>query len=233
MKNKLWAIVPAAGVGKRMGQGVPKQYLEIFGRSVLEHSLSCLSQTHLFSGIVLAAKPGDGRANAIASLFKNIIPAAGGFERVHSVRNALSELKDRAQPDDWVFVHDAVRPCLRAQDIVRLHEAISSHPVGGILATPLRETLKNAQDGQITETLCRSNLWQAQTPQAFRYGLLVEAINKALVDNAVVTDEASALELMGHSPLIVEGSSDNVKITFPEDLLYAEFILKQREAVCA
>jgi 2-C-methyl-D-erythritol 4-phosphate cytidylyltransferase len=231
--SKVWAIVPAAGIGKRMNTALPKQYLPLNDLPVLQHTLQSLTNTHLFSAIVLAAKPGDGRAHAIASLFKNIIPACGGFERAHTVRNALAELADRASPEDWVFVHDAARPCVRPEDILRLHQAIQDHPVGGLLAIPLRDTLKHAESGHAARTLDRNTLWQAQTPQAFRYGLLVEAIQHALANNIPITDESSALELMGHAPLLVEGSSDNFKITFAEDLLYAEHILKQRETTCA
>jgi len=230
---KNWAIIPAAGIGKRMNAHLPKQYMELAGRSVLEHSISCLSKTQLFTGIILAAKPNDGRANAIASLFKNIIPACGGLERVHTVRNALSELEGKASPNDWVFVHDAVRPCVRPEDIIRLHQAIQDHPVGGLLALPMRDTVKLAEAGHAVKTIDRTDLWQAQTPQAFRYGLLAEAINQAIANHLPITDEASALELLGHAPLLVEGSSDNLKITFAEDLLTAEHILKQRETACA
>jgi 2-C-methyl-D-erythritol 4-phosphate cytidylyltransferase len=230
---KNWAIIPAAGIGKRMNAHLPKQYMSLNDLPVLQHTLQALTNTNLFTGIVLAAKPNDGRANAIASLFKNIIPACGGLERVHTVRNALAELADKASPNDWVFVHDAVRPCVRPEDIIRLHQAIQDHPVGGLLALPMRDTVKLANAGHAKETLDRSALWQAQTPQAFRYGLLVEAINQAIANNSAITDEASALELLGHAPLLVEGSSDNLKITFAEDLLYAEHILKQRETACA
>jgi 2-C-methyl-D-erythritol 4-phosphate cytidylyltransferase len=230
---KSWAIIPAAGIGKRMNAHLPKQYMTLNDLPVLQHTLLALTKTNLFTGIVLAAKPGDGRANAIASLFKNIIPACGGFERVHSVRNALAELNGRASPDDWVFVHDAVRPCVRPEDIIRLHQAIQDHAVGGLLGLPVRDTMKQAEAGHAIKTLDRSELWQAQTPQAFRYGLLVDAINQALANNSVITDEAQALELVGHAPLLVEGSSDNIKITYSEDLTHAEHILNQRETACA
>lgn len=221
-KPRCWGIVPAAGSSKRMPAGVPKQYLDLKGASVLEHVLRKLTDTQLFETIVIATQPNDGRAQAIASLFPNIILAAGGSERVLSVRNALLELSCRAAPDDWVFVHDAARPCVRVADILKLYHAIENDSVGGLLAIPMRDTVKQANGGRATHTVDRSVLWQAQTPQAFRYGLLVEAINHAINHQLPITDEASAIETIGHQPILVEGSSDNLKITFQQDLLLAE-----------
>lgn len=227
-----WAIVPAAGQGKRMGVSLPKQYADLLGQPVLQRTLQRLVDTHLFDGIVLAAKPNDGRANAIASLFDSIIPACGGAERVLTVRNALSELADKASEHDWVFIHDAARPCVRVQDILNLHAAIQSEPAGGLLALPMRDTVKLSENQHATTTIDRSALWQALTPQAFRYGLLVEALNQAIHKGLTVTDDASAIELMGYTPLLVPGSSDNLKITFPEDMVLAENIIRTQEQSC-
>lgn len=220
----IWAIVPAAGVGKRMGQSLPKQYMNLNGMPVLQHTLSRLTETQLFENIVLGSQPNDGRAHAIASLFPDVILAAGGSERFLTVRNALSELADKASENDWVFVHDAVRPCIRPKDIIKLYQAIEHDPVGGLLALPIRDTIKQSQAGRAVKTIDRDVLWQAQTPQAFRYGLLVEAVNHAIKEHLPITDEASAVEAMGYQPLLVEGSSDNLKITYPEDLTIAEAI---------
>jgi 2-C-methyl-D-erythritol 4-phosphate cytidylyltransferase len=216
-----------------MGSSLPKQYAELLGKSVLEHTLQRLTDTQIFENIILAAQPNDGRANAIASLFKNVTLACGGFERVLTVRNALSELSDKAAPGDWVFIHDAARPCVRVNDIHRLHQAIQRDPIGGLLAVPMRDTVKLSENGRSIKTIDRSVLWQALTPQAFRYGILVEAINQAIAERSPITDDASALELLGHAPLLVEGTSDNLKITFPEDMLLAQTILQAQDESCA
>jgi 2-C-methyl-D-erythritol 4-phosphate cytidylyltransferase len=216
-----------------MGSSLPKQYAELLGKSVLEHTLQRLTDTQLFEGIILVAQPNDGRANAIASLFKNVTLACGGSERLLTVRNALSELSDKAAPDDWVFIHDAARPCVRVNDIHRLHQAIQHDPIGGLLAVPMRDTVKLSENGRSTKTVDRSALWQALTPQAFRYGILVEAINQAVSKRSLITDDASALELLGHAPLLVEGASDNLKITFPEDMLLAQTLLQAQDESCA
>jgi 2-C-methyl-D-erythritol 4-phosphate cytidylyltransferase len=230
---KSWAIVPAAGIGKRMGSFVPKQYAQLSGKSVLEHTLQRLTDTELFEDIVLASQPNDGRAQAIASLFKNVILACGGSERMLTVRNALSELENKAAPDDWVFIHDAARPCVRVEDIHRLHQAIQQDPIGGLLALPMRDTVKLSDTGRSKQTVDRSVLWQALTPQAFRYEILVKAIHQAIAQRLPITDDASALEHLGHQPLLVEGASDNLKITFPEDILLAQTILQIQEKSCA
>lgn len=205
-----------------MGGSLPKQYMSLNGMPVLQHTLTRLADTQLFEKIVLAAQPNDGRAQAIASLFPQVILAAGGSERFLTVRNALSELADMAAPEDWVFVHDAVRPCVQPQDIIKLYQAIENDSVGGLLGIRVRDTIKQEQKGRVAQTIDRETLWQAQTPQAFRYGLLVEVINHAIEKKLMITDEASAIEAMGHQPLLVEGSSGNLKITYPEDLLLAE-----------
>lgn len=230
--NSCWCVVPAAGLGKRMGMSLPKQYQELAGKPVLEHTLTRLNETGLFENIVLAAQPNDGRAQAIASLFPNIILASGGSERFLSVRNALLELADKADPLDLVFVHDAVRPCVLASDVIKLFNAIKDDPIGGLLAIPMRDTVKLADGLRSAKTIDRSVLWQAQTPQAFRYGILLEAINQAIAQKLSITDEASAVELLGHQPLLVEGSSDNIKITYAQDIILAQTILTQQETPC-
>lgn len=207
-----------------MGSSLPKQYVDLAGKPVLQHTIERLLETQLFDEILIGAQPNDGRAAAIASLFKNVTLTTGGAERVLTVRNALSALSDRAQPDDWIYIHDAARPCVKPEDILKLHHAIENDPIGGLLALPMRDTVKQADQTRSIKTIDRSALWQALTPQAFRYGILVEAINQALAKKLPITDDASALELMGHQPLLIEGSSDNIKITYPQDLLLAEIL---------
>lgn len=230
---KCWAIVPAAGLGKRMGQSLPKQYASLNDEPVLTHTLRKLTQTNLFHQIILVAQAGDARAQAIASQFENVEVVAGGSERIVSVRNGLHALEASAQPQDWVFVHDGARPCVDPNDIIKLHQAIKSHPVGGILAVPAHDTLKQASDQHITKTIDRSVIWQAQTPQAFRYGMLKHVIDSAVENKLTLTDEAQGFELQGEQVLLVEGRRDNIKITRPEDIEMAAFILaREKEAIC-
>ncbi|MFP5507268.1 MAG: 2-C-methyl-D-erythritol 4-phosphate cytidylyltransferase, partial [Gammaproteobacteria bacterium] len=158
-----------------------------------------------------------------------LIVAPGGAERADSVLNALQVLRERAADDDWVLVHDAARPCVRADDLRRLIDALRDDPVGGLLAVPVRDTMKQAtDDGRCAATVDRSRLWHALTPQMFRLGALRAALIAAHTDGIAVTDDASALEHAGQRPRLVEGHADNIKITRPEDLALAEFFLRQQ-----
>ncbi len=227
-KTTYWAVVPAAGVGRRMGSDIPKQYLSLNGRQVIEHTLQRLLDHPLIEQTLVALSPNDAwwPATAYAN-HAGVIAVDGGAERCHSVLNALHRLSEMAADHDWVLVHDAARPCLRVGDIDRLIEQLNDHPVGGILGMPVRDTMKRADaDGQITETVCREGLWHAFTPQMFRLGALREALSQALEQGLQVTDEASAIELAGDSPKLVEGHPDNIKITRPEDLALAAFYLQ-------
>jgi 2-C-methyl-D-erythritol 4-phosphate cytidylyltransferase len=227
---KHWAVVPAAGVGRRMGGQVPKQYLELAGRRVLDHTLSRLLQHPRIAGIALALGAEDGWWPQCAHAgHPAIVRVEGGAERCHSVLNGLVALEPLAAIDDWVLVHDAARPCLRSTDIDRLLERLTGHPVGGLLGVPVRDTMKRADAaGAIRETVSRDGLWHAYTPQMFRYGMLRSAIEGALLAGRLVTDEASAMEMAGHAPLLVEGHDDNIKVTRPADLALAEFYLKRQ-----
>jgi len=225
--SRYWAVVPAAGVGTRMQADRPKQYLSLAGRTVIEHSLDRLLNHSAIAGGVLALSVGDpywpdlGYRHA-----KPLWIAAGGSERSASVLSALQLLSTRADDGDWVLVHDAARPCLRATDMDRLIERCTAHPVGGLLAVPVRDTLKRADTcGQVVTTVDRGNLWHAQTPQMFRLGDLRHALRDALAAGITITDEAYALEWAGRAPLLVEGHADNLKITRPEDLALAAFHL--------
>ena len=225
---KFWGVVPAAGVGKRMQANRPKQYLDLAGKKVIELTLSRLLQANIFTGIAVAISREDPYWPELEiSRHQQIITAEGGKERSDSVLSALQALH-QASENDWVLVHDAARPCITKADIQLLITTLKDDDVGGILALSSHDTLKNVDRLCITETIDRSRIWRALTPQMFRYGALKNALLEAASNNAHVTDEASALELKGLKPKIVEGRPDNIKITRPEDLALANFYLEQQ-----
>ncbi|MGB5305571.1 MAG: 2-C-methyl-D-erythritol 4-phosphate cytidylyltransferase [Gammaproteobacteria bacterium] len=229
--HKYWAIVPAAGSGRRMGADVPKQYLQLGGQTVLEHALDALLACTRISGIVVVVAPNDERWPAIMTRYRDqrIETATGGAERCHSVLNGLQQLGARAHDEDWVLVHDAARPCLRTTDIDVLIEALHDDTQGGLLGVPVADTLKQVDGaGRITATVERTGIWRALTPQMFRSGQLRAALQQVLANNRVVTDEAAAMELAGYHPRMVEGQGDNIKITLPADLALANFYLHLR-----
>ncbi|MBU3057739.1 2-C-methyl-D-erythritol 4-phosphate cytidylyltransferase [Pseudomonas indica] len=216
-----WAVVPAAGIGSRMRADRPKQYLQLAGRTILEHSLHCLLDHPGLQGLVVSLATDDPYWPDLAcSKDSRIQRAAGGRERADSVLNALLRLEALgAAANDWVLVHDAARPNLARSDLDRLLDELADDPVGGLLAVPARDTLKRVgADDRVVETVDRSLIWQAYTPQMFRLGPLRAALAGALAAGATVTDEASAMEWAGQSPRLVEGRSDNLKVTRPEDL---------------
>ncbi|WP_459864287.1 2-C-methyl-D-erythritol 4-phosphate cytidylyltransferase [Endothiovibrio diazotrophicus] len=225
---RFWAVVPAAGVGARMKAAVPKQYLPLAGRTVIEQTLARLGVHPRIDGIVVALGAEDGYWEGLDFRCERRLERVdGGAERCHSVLNALARLAAFADAADWVLVHDAARPCLRGEDVNRLIERLADHPVGGLLAVPVRDTMKRADAaGEVVRTEERIGLWHALTPQMFRLGVLREALAGALAAGQLVTDEASAMEWAGHRPLLVEGHADNLKITRPEDLALAEFYLR-------
>jgi 2-C-methyl-D-erythritol 4-phosphate cytidylyltransferase len=231
-----WAVVPAAGTGKRMGSATPKQYLPLLGRPVIAHTLTTLLHHPRVDGVVVAVDAGDEWWPAVAAglgAAKPLLRANGGTERCHSVLNGLDVLRERAAPYDWILVHDAARPCLSAGDLDRLLFELTDDPIGGLLATPVRDTLKQADPtGRVAATTDRSRLWHALTPQMFRLGMLHDALRAALARGLLVTDEAAAMEAAGFAPRLIEGRADNLKITRPEDLALAEFFLS-RQAVSA
>lgn len=230
MAVRYWAVVPAAGVGRRMGADTPKQFLPLGKQTVLEHGLESLWSALELSGLVLVSE-GHPVLASIQEHFSThtILRVAGGRERCHSVLNGLQALDGQAHADDWVLVHDAARPCVRPGDVGRLRAELEHHPVGGLLGFPVRDTMKRINDGrEVQETVDRRALWHAYTPQMFRFGLLRAALEKALADGYEVTDEASAMEHAGHRPVMVEAHADNIKITRPEDLPLAEFFLTQQ-----
>lgn len=225
--ERFWAVVPAAGKGSRMGAEIPKQYLRLGERMVLEHTLSCLVDHPRISGVMVAVSAEDRTWPELAPQFGTRVTATiGGAERCHSVLAGLDALRELAHEEDWVLVHDAARPCLRHGDIDGLLTELSTSPCGGILAIPVRDTLKRcAANRDVQATVDRTSLWHALTPQMFRLGALHEAITAALAAGRLVTDEAQAIELAGGTPRVVEGHADNIKITRPEDLALAALFL--------
>ncbi|CAA6828805.1 MAG: 2-C-methyl-D-erythritol 4-phosphate cytidylyltransferase (EC [uncultured Thiotrichaceae bacterium] len=228
---KIWAVIPAAGVGKRMQSAVPKQYLSINDKTILEHTIACFSTRTDISGIMIALSSEDEYFdNALLSKERGIYRTIGGNERSDSVLNALIALDELDVGDeDWVLVHDAARPCVEQVDINLLIQQCVKHKKGGILAMPVRDTMKrqSADTKTILHTESRDGLWHALTPQMFRLGELREALEQSVKDGFAVTDEASAMEHCGIHPLLIESSSSNIKVTRPTDLKLATFFLNE------
>jgi 2-C-methyl-D-erythritol 4-phosphate cytidylyltransferase len=227
----IWAILPAAGVGLRMGSNTPKQYLPLNGKPVIEQTLSRLTAVSSIEKIIVVVHAQDETWSAFKGHENSKLAfVEGGEERRLSVLNGLLALQPKANPDDWVLVHDAVRPCVRVQDIEHLIAELIDHPVGGLLGAPVVDTLKRVNsENEILETIDRSATWNAFTPQMFRYGLLLDALTQ-LDESVDITDEASAIERLGRKPKFIEGKKDNIKITHVEDLKLAEKILQVQAA---
>lgn len=226
--TRLWAIVPAAGTGRRMAAEAPKQYLRVAGAPILEHTLQRLLASADISGIVVAVDPNDHHIDSINSISDpRVSTTAGGAERADSVLAGLLALSAIAAPRDWVLVHDAARPCLPLKDLNQLIAEAREHDCGAILAQPIVDTIKQADDqGLVVTTLDRAQLWRAQTPQMFRLSELQAALKESLKRGDVITDEASAMERAGFPVRVVPGPACNLKITIPEDLNLAEFYLQ-------
>lgn len=229
MSERFWAVVPAAGVGSRMGGEIPKQYLDLLGRCVIDHTLERLLSHPLIEAVYIALTQTDGYWDETRfATDPRVVRVEGGAERCHSVLNALQSLSNKADEDDWVLVHDAARPCLSQADLDRLIDRLRDHPVGGLLAVPVQDTLKRVSPaGEVASTEPRDELWRAYTPQMFRLSMLRDALTQAIEKGEMVTDDASAMELAGFSPLIVEGDVGNLKITRPADLSLAAYYLSQ------
>jgi 2-C-methyl-D-erythritol 4-phosphate cytidylyltransferase len=232
--KRIWAVVPAAGVGRRLGAAIPKQYLDLAGRPVIEWTLGIFLADPRISGVWVALGAEDGFWPTTTYVgHPKVRQVEGGAERCHSVLNALDALAVEADPADWVLVHDAARPCLRRSDLDRLITELADDPVGGILGVPVRDTMKGANaDGRIAATIDRAALWHAFTPQMFRLGPLRDALRAAITAGALVTDDASAMERSGLSPRLIEGHADNIKITRAEDLPLARFYLDMQARLC-
>lgn len=226
-------VVPAAGIGTRMKADCPKQYLNIAGKTILEHTLTKLLDHNQVKRVIVVLNPHDNTFSQLPiARHPNIEIVEGGKERCDSVLAGLNYLPD---DEEWVLVHDAARPCLDKSDLTALLHLAEQGSIGGILATPVRDTMKRTDEikinGQsiVKQTESRENLWHALTPQFFKCALLKKALNQANKQKTNITDEASAIELLGEKVILVEGSASNIKITQPDDLLLAEFYLTQQQ----
>jgi 2-C-methyl-D-erythritol 4-phosphate cytidylyltransferase len=228
--TSVWAVVPAAGIGSRMQADKPKQYLRLNDKPILEHTLHRLASHPRIKGIVIALADNDPWWSSInLPTDCDVISVIGGETRADSVLNALKKLHNETHENVWVLVHDAARPCLRHEDIDAMLEQLCDHPVGGILGMPLADTVKRVDEsGVIVDTVDRTGLWRAATPQMFRLGQLAFCIAEAQSHDQNVTDEASAIEYAGLQPQMVCGHADNIKITVPSDLALAELFLAQQ-----
>jgi len=226
---RYYAIVPAAGSGSRFGSGRPKQYLNLLGHPLIHHTLAALVACPDIDRVWVVLSPEDSeweRYNWSELGPKLETLRCGGATRADSVSNGLKAAAMVAADDDWILVHDAARPCLSKEMLGALFDELADDPVGGILAVPVADTLKRADGEQrVAATEPRDGLWQAQTPQMFRYGLLHEALEKC----REVTDEAGAIEALDLKPRLVRADATNLKVTYPADLALAAMILRGRK----
>jgi 2-C-methyl-D-erythritol 4-phosphate cytidylyltransferase len=231
VSGRIWFVIAAAGRSSRLGGKIPKPYLRLDGRTLLEHSLHAFARQPGIAGGVVVTARGDRRWPRLPkSVRKGVMTAIGGPTRAHSVLNGLRAL-DSAAPDDWVLVHDAARPCLPRGDLAALVAECRRDEVGGLLAVPVTDTVKQADgDRRSARSLPRERLWRAQTPQMFRHGRLLRALDRALAANLDATDEASAIEGLGLRPRLIEGSPLNIKITRRADLAFARAALRMLRA---
>ena len=229
IERGLWCVVPAAGRGARFGGGIPKQYLILAGKPMLLRTIEVLAAHPRIAGVMVAIAADDRHWQDVAGT-KPVMTATGGEQRAHSVLAGLRALRGTVADHEFVLVHDAARPCVRMDDISRLIEL--GVPAGGaLLAAPLRDTLKRSGAQQRVEaTEPRDARWRALTPQVFRLGELIGALESAIAEGIAITDEAMAMERAGYWPLLVEGSESNIKVTTPDDLALAEFILARQTA---
>ena len=221
---RYFALIPAAGVGARMGTTNPKQYLKIGGKPMLRHTLDAFLSSELIAHTFVVVSPDDPYIDAVAPNHGVTVLRCGGASRMESVRNGLAVLANTLARNDWVLVHDAARPGLTAELIEKLITGTGDHPAGGLLALPVVDTVKRCIDGEAAGTVPRNGLWLAQTPQMFRYELLRDAL-AAATDPDSITDDASAVEALGLSPKLVEGHPRNLKVTLPDDIRIAEMYL--------
>jgi 2-C-methyl-D-erythritol 4-phosphate cytidylyltransferase len=230
--SKVFAIVPAAGQGTRIGDAVPKQYIPIAGKPMMFYSIEALAAVSRIQAVCVVLSPLDRHwvQHDWSALPGKIEPLfAGGAHRSDTVANALAQLGERIAKDDWILVHDAARPCVTTELVEQFLDEVADDPVGGLLAMPLADTLKSADDNQrVAATVSRLNLWRAQTPQMFRHELL----KRGLAQKRDATDESQAVESIGYSaPKLVQGTNGNIKVTFAEDLFLAETLLRRQGRV--
>ncbi len=221
--GSLYAVIPAAGVGSRMNSDKPKQYLKVAGATILTHTIDRLLKLESIKKIVVVLDEVAFEQQGQMITNSAVDTCIGGASRAESVRNGLLHLASDAAPGSGVMVHDAARPCVRVAEINRLISEVGDDLNGGLLAMPVVDTIKRADnDMRTTETIDRSTLWRAATPQLFPFAALFDALNKALEEGVEITDEASAMQYAGYSPKLVECSTDNIKVTTPTDLVLAE-----------
>ena len=227
---RYYALIPAAGYGVRMGGATPKQYLPLNGKPMIHHSLARLCGHPEIAGVYVVLAPDDtlwGQYDWRSFAPKLSVLHCGGAKRHESVYNGLDAITQAVRFDDWVLVHDAARPCLSVELLDKLLAEVGDDPFGGILGVPVADTLKRANaECRTTRTESREGLWQAQTPQMFRFGLLLRALSLLIGEGAVVTDEAQAVERMGFDAKLVAGDNTNFKVTYPRDLKLAECLLR-------
>jgi len=229
---KYFALVPAGGGGSRMGSDCPKQYLPLAGQPLIRHTLNALAAVPVIARVFVVLAPDDSQWDGFDWRdFESRLTVlrCGGATRAESVTQGLRAMREQVEADDWVLVHDAARVCLTRAHVEKLIAEVGADAVGGLLAVPVADTLKRVQDRssdgvRVAATVSREGLWQAQTPQMFRYGLLAEALEYA----PSVTDEASAIEALGLHPRLVAADASNLKVTYPLDLQLAEWILQNR-----
>ncbi|SFC37130.1 2-C-methyl-D-erythritol 2,4-cyclodiphosphate synthase [Marinospirillum celere] len=233
--SRLWCLLPAAGIGQRMQANLPKQYLPLAGKTLLEVTLEVIHQAFPQAEVVLPLHPEDHwwpeiqQRLSLAHPQLKLLTCTGGTERADSVLAGLEALSQQAQADDWVLVHDVARPCVSQKELQEFWQQLHQHPIGGLLAAPVADTMKRSNsEGQVIETVERKQLWHALTPQMFRYQVLKTALTEGLNNNLQLTDEASAVEAAGQQPLLIPGSRTNLKVTLPEDLPLAEKILSEK-----
>ncbi len=221
-----FALVPAAGSGSRAGQSIPKQYVPLLGEPLIAHTLRALQQVPELADVAVVLAPEDAHFNAFLPAFSGTLLRCGGATRAASVSAGLAALQAMgAQAQDWVLVHDAARCLIRPEWVRNLIRQCANDDVGGLLGTPLADTLKRVEQSRAVRTSDRSRYWLAQTPQMFRLGLLQRALQHA---GDAVTDEASAIESLGLTPLMVRAPMENLKVTLPEDFDLAERLLRGR-----
>jgi 2-C-methyl-D-erythritol 4-phosphate cytidylyltransferase len=226
---RLYALVPCAGYGERACTAGPKQYEALAGSTVVGHTLRALSGVSRLHRVLVVLSPSDALFESHAPGFEGWVARTGGATRADTVAAGLRELAVRgAQATDWVLVHDAARCLIRPAWVDALIDACLDDDVGGLLALPVADTLKREEAARVSATVDRARMWQAQTPQMFRLGLLSEALAAAAQRGVAVTDEASAVEAMGHAPRLVRGDLENFKVTFPPDFDLAERLLRTR-----
>ena len=229
MTEQYWLVLPAAGIGSRMQADRPKQYLSLNQRLLIDHTLEVVLAYPHFAGVVLVLAEQDPYwQHSEFYQDSRLILAKGGAERCDSVLNGLLALQQQAAATDWVLVHDVARPCIQHQDLDLL--CADTYPDGALLATPVRDTMKRSDaSGVVSETVERTQLWHALTPQKSRFGVLLHSLQHCLTAGVAVTDEASALEYCGYAPKLIAGRGDNIKVTHPDDLALAHFYLSRQQ----